>query len=64
MAQVFELPQDDRVELNNRMRDLAFELNMQATLLAHLDPAEAMMLTGKARGLMMACDMVMEDRNA
>lgn len=64
MAQILELPKDDRIELNNRMRDLAFELNMQATLLAYLDPKESLVLTGKARGLLLACDMVMEGYHA
>lgn len=64
MAAVLQFPMDERVELNNRMRDLAFELNMQAMLIAHIDPKESLIINGKARGLMLACDMLMEAYDA
>lgn len=64
MAAVLQFPVDERVEINNRIRDLAFELGMQATLLAHIDPQESFILTGKARGLLLACEILMENDNA
>lgn len=64
MGAVLQFPLNERVELNNRIRDLAFEFWMQATLLAHIDPQESLILTNKARGLLLACDMLLEAQDA
>lgn len=58
MAQLLQFPKDERTEANNRCRDLALELHTQGNLLQHIDPAQAMLLQGKALGLLLACEII------
>jgi len=64
MGAVLQFPISERVDANNRCRDLALELHMQGNLLEHIDPAQALLIQGKAQGLLLACKIILGGSDA